>query len=61
MEKEHFFIQHGSDWYRSNQIWRQVFQIQNEKRNLIREEHLASNKSKVIYTPNVDLYKVRTD
>ncbi|OJU72842.1 MAG: hypothetical protein BGO07_01350 [Alphaproteobacteria bacterium 40-19] len=61
MEKEHFFIQHGSNWYRYNQIWRQVFQIQNEKRNLIREEHLASNKSKVMYTPNVDLYKVRTD
>jgi len=60
-EKNPYFTCKNDDWYRSNEIWRKVFERgQNQAvEKFLYEEHLASNFSKVCYKPDLNKYEVK--
>ncbi|MES2252491.1 MAG: VanW family protein [Pseudomonadota bacterium] len=60
-EKNHFFTKRDDQWFRSNEIWRNVYEkgTHGKPQNLIGEEFLVKNFSRVCYEPDLALYECR--
>ncbi|ADO73896.1 VanW protein [Stigmatella aurantiaca DW4/3-1] len=48
-ERNHRFEQHGTDWYRHNEIWRRIMLRRGGA--TLREEFIKENRARVLYTP----------
>lgn len=48
-EKNHQYLKQNDTYYRSNEIWRKV--LSRHSGNILREEHIKSNFSRICYTP----------
>ncbi len=61
IEKEHFFIQKNEHWYRSNEIWRSVFNrgVDCGPKYFVAEERLVKNFARVKYEPDPSEYIIK--